>query len=109
MNMAAAICAQKARMKKRRMWRGGDVAPDRQADDLHVEKTLVTSGEPHTYGMDEEEHPMEFMADGGEIEDFEDDEEYMPGATTRDVRPEAMPSMAGRFHHALKRRQRRFG
>ncbi len=137
MSIAQAICAQRMKMKRKGMWRGGavtdrapGVAKDHQADDLHVEKTYNTSGEPHTRGLDEETHPMEFMADGGEVYDYEgddepdrsapvsggyahggeieDDEEYMPGATTMDVRPEVMPSLAGRFHSALKRRPRRF-
>lgn len=138
MSMAQAICAQRMKMKKKGMWRGGavtgkapGVAVDRQADDLHAEKTYNTSGEPHTRGLDEETHPMEFMAHGGEVYDYEDDdepdrpapvaggyahggyvdddEEQLPGETTLDVRPEGMPSLAGRFHHALKRRPRRFG
>lgn len=109
-SMADAICRDRVVSKRRGMWRGGyakggRVAPDLQDDDLEVMQHLNTSGEPHTEGLDEITHPMEFMSDGGEV--LEDDDEYMPGATTRDVAAEPMPDMGSKFHSALKRRPRR--
>lgn len=120
-SLAIAYSQKRKAERLKRMWRGGyaaggevapGVAPDMQDDDLHVTDHLNTSGEPHTEDDDEVTHPMEFMADGGEVTSDYEDESYdygpenysMPGDSTRDVAPGG-----DRFSMALKRRQRRFG
>lgn len=104
MSIASAYARSREHMRRRKMWRGGRIAADRQDDDLHVMGHLNTSGEPHTEGLDEITHPMEFMADGGEVEDLEDDA-YIPGDSTREVMPEE-PNPASKFYQALRRRPR---
>lgn len=94
--IASAIKKDKMKQKMVRMWRGGRVAADRQDDDIEgiVADPRNTSGEPHTERLSEINHPMEYMAFGGEIEDDSDFAE------------EPTP-MVIKFHDALKRRPRR--
>ncbi len=114
-SIAIAYSKRREAMRRRQLWRGGyadggSVAPDMAADDLHLTPTDNTSGEPHTDGLDEMTHPMEFMAAGGMVGDEDEDDAYlkedydMPGSTTADV----VPGTGMDFHRAIKRRQRRF-
>lgn len=92
-DIATAYAKHCAKRRQRKLWRGGEVAPNRQDDDLEDEgvfEPLDSSGEPHTGDREEEMHPMEFMDD----DDDEDAEEI----------PSPHPV---RFTDALKRRPRR--
>lgn len=98
-SLAIAYAQKRKAERLKRMWRGGysaggTVAPDLQDDDLEVTGHYNTTGEPHTEDLDGEAHPMEFMADGGMIDDMEDE-------TTG-------PPMGAKFQDALRRRHRRF-
>ncbi len=106
--LAIAYAKKREAQRRRKMWLGGEVAPDMQDDDLSVMDHYNTSGEPHTEGLDDEIHPMEYMADGGEVDDDYEgiEKEYYPGDSTRDVRPDASPGAS--FHAALKRRRGQF-
>lgn len=106
-NIADAYAMACEAKRRRKLWRGGRVAPNHQDDDLlgPVPKTYNTSGEPHTDGLDEMTHPMEFMADGGIVDDDDDFDDDFPGESTRDIVP---ADHSARFFQVLKRRPRRF-
>lgn len=107
-NFADAYAMACEAKRRRKMRRGGRVALNHQDDDLlgPAPETYNTSGEPHTDGLDEMTHPMEFMADGGIVEDDDDDFDVaFPGESTRDVTPS---DNSARFFQVLKRRPRRF-
>lgn len=106
--VAIAYAKKREAMRRKKLWRGGyaaggEVAADLQDDDLHVMQHLNTSGEPHTEDLDEVTHPMEYMADGGEVD------EYVGGYSTKDVVPRKDGMPEDMFTMALKRRQRRLG
>lgn len=62
---AKGIMASKMAEKRRKLWRGGDVSnKDEEEDVTHYH---VSSGEPGTKDQYEDEDPMEFMAEGGEV------------------------------------------
>lgn len=59
--IAIALSKKRDSEKRRKAWTGADLTP--------VEKEFITldsTGEPHTEGLREDEHPMEYMHAGGE-------------------------------------------
>lgn len=60
-SIAIALSKKRESEKRKKMWGGGDVENEMGVND-HPHNT---SGEPHTEENEEEEKPMEFMADGG--------------------------------------------
>ena len=76
--LAIAYAKQREAMKRKKMWEGGDVSDDGDHDGMasmygdswdehHELKHHNSSGEPHTNDKLEEEHPMEYMFEGGEV------------------------------------------
>lgn len=64
-SIGMALAKQKASEMRKKKWVGGDIY-DNIGENSHPK---VTSGEPHTEGYEEEKHPMEFMADGGIVDE----------------------------------------
>lgn len=59
-SIAIALSKKRESEKRRKAWTGADLTPV-ETDWV----TLNSSGEPHTEGLREDEHPMEYMAAGG--------------------------------------------
>lgn len=60
-SFGAAMMKEQESSKRRKKWVGGDIY-DNVGENSHPHNS---SGEPHTNEYEEEEHPMEFMANGG--------------------------------------------
>lgn len=66
-SMGMALAKQKEAQKRRKMWGGGEVEEGTGDTEANYHP-YNSSGEPHTNHKRETEEPMEFMADGGEVQ-----------------------------------------